>query len=505
MRLTNSQNSKDADAAAIHIRGVPSTLLMRNAAGHVARAAERRARCRRAVIFCGSGNNGGDGVAAALFLLRWGFQVRVLLTGSREKLTPDTREMERRLRELGGALEPFDPEDAALREELRQTGVIVDAMFGVGLSRPLAGLPLVAVEAINAAGAPVVAADIPSGVESDTGRVLGAAVRADETVTFSLAKPGHFLEPGCVYCGDITVADIGIPRDLVTDSVIPVRAVVREDLCLPRRAPVSHKGDYGRVLILAGSVGYTGAPALAALGALRAGAGLVSLGVPEPIYPIVAAQQREVMVFPLAADGEGRLSPRCLPQLEARLSQCDVCLCGPGLGRSGGIVEFVRQVARSCAGRLILDADALWAAAEDPAILSLPAKPPILTPHDGEFRRLAGADTGDRLGESLDFAREKGVALVRKGHRTLIAWPDGGGDILTTGNPGMAKGGTGDALAGILAGFAGQLPLEAALPTAVWLHGRAGDLAREKLGEYAMTASDLLAALPEAEQELLEG
>lgn len=504
MRLTDTKKIQDADASAIHVRGIPSTLLMRNAAGHLARAAERRARERSAVIFCGSGNNGGDGVAAAQFLLRWGFRVRVLLVGKREKMTEDTREMERRLIALGGRLEDFDPEEPGLLCKLEQAGVIVDALFGVGLRRELTGNFRRAVELINAAGAPVVAADIASGVEANTGRILGAAVRCTETVTFTAAKPGHILEPGCVCCGELTVADIGIPPELRAEALTSCRAIGRGELRLPRRSPLSHKGDYGKLLLLAGGVGYTGAPNLSAWAAIRAGAGLVSLGVPEPIYPSCAMRQTEAMVFPLAANAQGCFSAAAIPEILRRAETSDVLVCGPGIGRSGDTVQLVRALLQTGEAPLVLDADALWAVAQDPEMLRETKRPLILTPHDGEYARLGGTDTGGRMAGSLDFAGKYGVILVRKGHRSFAAFPDGSVDIIRAGNPGMAKGGSGDALAGILGAMLCQLPLRQAVPTALWLHGRAGDLARDELGEYAMTATDLIGHLAAAEQEMLE-
>ncbi len=504
MRLTTTQKIRDADAAAIHVRGIPSILLMRNAAGHLARAAEARATNRRAVVFCGVGNNGGDGIGAALRLMRRGFAVRVFLVGQREKMTPDTREMERRLTELGGTPDLFDPAEPGLAARLAEAGVILDAIFGVGLRRPLEGQALAAVRAINAAGVPVVSADIPSGVEADTGRILGEAVRAAETVTFTRAKPGHFVEPGCTCCGRLTVADIGIPQELALAAETAWQALGKGELRLPRRSPVSHKGDYGRLLILGGSRGLAGAPNLCAQAALRAGAGLVSLGVPEAIYTISALKQAEAMVFPLPGDGEGQLGTESIPALERHLAACDVCVCGPGLGRGPGVTALVRHILHSHRGSLVLDADALWAVAQDPAMLRDRACRLVLTPHDGEYARLGGTDVGGRLAGSLEFAREYGILLVRKGHRTIVAWPEGDAAVICAGNPGMAKGGTGDALAGVLGGLLCQLPAEQAVPAAVWLHARAGDLACARLGEYAMTASDLIASLGEAELEMME-
>lgn len=493
MRLTIAQKMRDADNAAIHVSGVPSTWLMTNAAGHVARAAiDLMDTNRRAVIFCGSGNNGGDGVAAALYLLRRGVQLRVILVGSRTRLTSDTAEMERRLTELGGALEDFSAIDTdLLKEELDSAGVIIDALFGVGLNKELRGDALLAVELINCSETPVVAADIASGVEADTGRILGNAVKADVTVTFSMAKPGHFVEPGCTCCGRLQIGDIGIPKELVEESGIDIIAVTPEEVSLPKRDPVSHKGDYGKLLLVGGSVGYTGAPTLAARAAVRAGAGLVYLGVPESIYQITAVKNDEAMPFPLA-DRDGRLSGAALPVILDKLKDCDLCAFGMGLGRSDELTALIQRLIKESVKPLVIDADGLFALAQDMSVLEKARKTIVLTPHEGEFLRMGGALTGDRTGDAKAFAQKHGCVLVLKGHHSICAFPDGEVYIVPYGSPGMAKGGSGDVLSGILAAMLGQLPLKRAVITAVTLHARAGEVCAEKLGEYSMTPGDMI-------------
>ncbi len=505
MNLSSAQKMYDADAAAIHVWGVPSTLLMTNAARHVAQAAQEIAGGREAVIFCGSGNNGGDGVACAMHLLRRGLPVRALLVGSREKMTEDTREMERRLIELGGSLEDFNPDDTSLPDALRRAGVIVDAMFGIGLARPLAGRAARAVSLINAAGVPVIAADIPSGVSADTGEILGCAVRADQTITFSMAKPGQFLEPGCTCCGRVKVVDIGIPREVLAQAGSDCFTLDAQNVSLPRRPRISHKGDYGRLLILGGSVGYTGAPSLCAAGALRSGAGLVYMGVPRSIYAIIAAKNDAAMPFPLPDDAGGHLAEMAIPDILARLGRCDVCVAGPGLGRTPGVKALVEALITQFSGPLLLDADALWALGElGVGLLQRARGTVILTPHDGELARLGPLEGAGRLEEARTFAQKYGCVLIRKGHRTLCAFPDGEVTIATVGNPGMARGGSGDVLAGILGALLGQLPLKRAVNAAVWLHGRAGDLAAAEKGEYGMLPTDLIGRLPAAELEIQE-
>jgi NAD(P)H-hydrate epimerase len=494
---------KDADAAAIHIGGIPSTLLMAIAAGHLARAAEEMmGNNRSAVIFCGAGNNGGDGIAAGLYLLRRGVAVRLLFVGSRQKMTADTTEMARRLTELGGRLADFDPDEPGLEKMLAAAGVIIDAMFGIGLNALLRGNALTAARLINASGAPVLAADIPSGVEADTGRVSGEAVAADGTVTFSMAKTGHFAEPGCTFRGTLDIVNIGIPPEILEKAGIDVFAVTGDMLRLPKRPRVSHKGDYGKLLVVGGSVGYTGAPTLAARAAVRGGAGLVFVGVPAEIYRITAVKNDEAMPFPLCCDADGRLTAGAGPVISEKLSGCDALVIGPGLGRSEELAGLVPALLASADRPAVVDADGLRALAMDMTAVKQAGKPVVLTPHAGEFAGMGGALTGDRVSDARKFAAENSCVLVLKGHRTVSAFPDGTVYINTTGNPGMAKGGSGDVLAGLIGAMICQMPLRQAVITAVWLHGRAGDLCAEKIGEYAMTPSDIIAMLPEAMKEI---
>ena len=503
VELSNSKTIRAADEAAIQGRGIPSRKLMEAAADALAKAAADLAgHTRTAAVFCGPGNNGGDGVAAARILMDMGFSVRVFLVGDREKMTEDARAMERELQSAGGALLDFDASSEIIRDWVKNAGVVVDAIFGVGLSRELTGQARDAVELINTAGRPVAAADVPSGVSADTGAVLGAAVRANRTVTFSLAKAGHFLEPGCVCRGQLDVADIGIPADILAEAGCGLYAIHGEDLALPQRGRLTHKGDYGKVLIAAGSVGYTGAASLCAKAAVRAGAGLVYLAVPADIYEIAAMKNDEAMVFPAPGNGSGRFGPDAAESLARRLADCDVCVIGPGLGRDRDTAALTGAVLRSAPGPVVADADALWTIARQPELLRRAAGPVVLTPHEGEFARLLGRPVSDRLADAMGFAAEHGCAVVLKGHRTICAFPDGKGYVIDAGNPGMATGGTGDVLAGVIGALLGQMPSRRAVVTACWLHARAGDLAAARYGEYALKAGDIIDLLPEAEMEI---
>ncbi len=502
MLLAMSKTMREADRFAIEKLGIPSTLLMRKAAKALADSALcflKDSVCPRAAVFCGSGNNGGDGIGAAAELIRQGVLVRVFLVSPREKMTEDSLEMERRLIEMGGGLEVFS-RLTDIGEYCASCGVIIDAMFGTGLSSPLKGDASSAARLINSLDVPVVAADIASGVAADTGLVPGIAVRADITVTFGQAKPGHFVEPGCVYTGQLKVADIGTE---VTDRD-GIFSVGLEDIKLPERDRLSHKGTFGRVLIIGGSVGYTGAPVLSARAAQRAGAGLVFVGVPEKIYPIAAKKLDEPMPFPLPCDKDGKLQLSALDEIKKKLGGISALLLGPGLGRSEDLKELVCGLIKDSGVPAVIDADGLNALAENINILDGQVKKPlVLTPHEGEFARLGGDLSEGRLFAARGFAKKHGCVLVLKGHRTISAFPDGEVYINTTGNPGMAKGGSGDVLAGIIVALLAQgLKTKEAVKAAVYIHSAAGDMLAGKLSEYSLLPSDIIRALPKVIMKL---
>ena len=453
-------------------------------------------------IFCGPGNNGGDGVAAARLLLEAGYRVRTFLLGNREKMTPDERAMEEKLKAAGGELESLDLEDRRTTAWLSTCDCFVDALFGVGLQRPLAGEFLALVQWLNRMRTPVVSCDLPSGVHGDTGEILGDAIQAKVTVTFTCAKPGLYLDAGAGRAGKVEVANIGIPWELVFEQikqgkegthVLPNYA----RLNLPRRPVDGHKGDFGKLFILAGSEGYTGAPNLAARAALRTGAGLVFLGVPREIYPILAVKCDEAMPFPL---------PERYEEILEKARGCDVALIGPGLGRHPKTEKLVRALLEDLDIPVVLDADGINALCGHIDILDKRSAPTVLTPHTGEFARLTGCPlpVKDRLSAARAFAKEHHCTLVLKGHGTVTAAPSGNCWICGTGNPGMAKGGSGDVLSGMIAALWGQKPLKGPYTDlselaawAVWYHGKAGDKCARKLGEYGMLPSDLLDAIPE--------
>ena len=519
MRLSTAAQMKEMDRRAIEERGIPSPVLMERAARHVAEEAVRflerengscGRRPYRAAVFCGPGNNGGDGVAAARFLAERGLEMRAFLVGSRERMTADTRLMEERLAQAGLALEDWQTEEQ--KDWCACADLILDALLGVGLRGEVRPGVKETILWLDSLDKPVLAVDIASGIHSDTGEVMGAALHAAVTVTFTLPKFGHLEGQGGYYTGELKTADIGIPEDVVEQVLAEKddegKAPVFEacdGACagrlLPRRCPDGHKGTFGRVSITGGSIGLTGAPVLASRGAARCGSGLIFLGVPESIYPVTAASCLEVMPSPLS-DQNGRISSRAFFQILERLNSCDAGLIGPGLGRSQELSLLVCKLLEQTAVPLVLDADGLYAVKDRKELLRQRQEKglvTILTPHEGEFAYLGGDLSLGRRRAALRFAERYGCILALKGPATVTASPDGRVYINTTGNNGMAKGGSGDVLAGMVLSFLGQgmEPVEAAA-LAVYLHGLAGDLCRDRLGEYGMLPGDLAEEIPAA-------
>ena len=505
MKLITSAEMKALDRQATEQAGILSTALMLNAAAHIVDTAKSiMGNNPRVAVFCGSGNNGGDGIAAAGILLEEGHEVQVFLVTGREKMSEDAQEMEGRLIEAGGSLSSFNPECPDMIAYAASCGVIIDAIFGIGLNAELRGKPLAAVKLINRLGVPVLSVDIATGVEADTGKIFGVAVQAFCTVTFTLPKPGNFIGKGGNASGRVKVVDIGIPKTLIDRVHSQSYIITQANVSLPPRRRDLHKGAAGKLLLIGGSVGYTGALPLAAFGALRTGAGLVFMGVPESIYAITAVNALEAMPFPLPCT-RGRLNMRALPIILNHMAGCDALLIGPGLGQGEETEALVAALVRASKIPVILDADGLNAISQNIHVLDEARAPIILTPHDGEFARLGGDLThGHRLQEARAFSNRWGCSLVLKGPGTITAFPEGTVCVNTTGNPGMATGGSGDVLSGMITALVGQgLPFSKAVYISVWAHGRAGDLAASRLGQYSMLPSDMLDDLPEVLQSIV--
>ncbi|MCX7599821.1 MAG: NAD(P)H-hydrate dehydratase, partial [Armatimonadetes bacterium] len=508
VKIATAEQMRALDQAAME-RGVPGRVLMENAGRAVAQAVAERAAemggTARVVVVAGRGNNGGDGLVAARLLHNRGFDVWVYLLAAGDELTGDAAENYVAARAYGVPMVE-QPTLETLREACAQADIIVDAILGTGIRGEVRGPARQAIEAINASAADVVAIDLPSGVDSDTGAICGDAVAADITLALALPKVGNLVYPGAGLCGELRVVDIGLPPDAVAEADIPTHLITAElaELCLPARWADMHKGDAGRVLIVAGSRGYTGAAALTAMGALRAGAGLVYLSIPESLNPILEAKCTEPITLPMPETEGASLSSRAAEEALEHAATCQAVALGPGIGRHPETAQLVQRLVAAIEAPLVIDADGLNCLADvDPGVLTQRPGPTIITPHPGELARLLQADVptlqADRLGSARAAAGLFRCVVVFKGAGTIVARPDGQAWINATGNHGMASAGMGDVLTGVIAGFlAGGASPEQAAIAGVYYHGRAADLAAEGRDPRSIIASDLLDGLGRA-------
>ena len=510
MRVLTPAQMREAERRTIEDFGVSSLHLMERAGEAVVAAIEAHVENRpgAVTVLCGRGNNGGDGWVVARLLRDRGWDVHGVLFGRVDDVTGDARANLERVRQAGIPLAEVENDDDwdRCRPRLDAGCLIVDALFGTGLTRPLSGLPATVARDVNAARASVVAIDLPTGLLSDLSRRDDPCFQAALTVTFAAPKLALALRPAPA--GRVSVADIGIPADVVANLAAPrIELLTAETIrpLVPVRPEESHKGDFGRVAIVAGSRGKTGAARLAGLGALRAGAGLVTVATPASCLGMVA-HEPEYMTLGLP-DEHGIATGDGLEELLA--GPWDVVAAGPGLGTGAGCRTIVRALLdRPDRGPLVLDADALTVCGENPDRLrGRPEAPVVITPHAGEMARLAGTTVADVQGDRVDaahsFATANGVHVVLKGARTVIAAPNGTLFINTTGNPGMAKGGSGDVLTGVVAAWLGQVrEVGAAVALAVHLHGLAGDLAAREMGESGVLARDIAQRLGPAVAQL---
>jgi len=514
MRVLNAAQMREADRRTIEEIGLPSLVLMENAGRQVVAAMEaafERLVDERVAVLCGRGNNGGDGFVVARTLHLRGVEVTPYLLGRVEEVRGDARVNLEILGRLGVPV--VEIPDAHAWElhfsAISRCDLIVDAIFGTGFRGRPSGLLETVIADVNSAPIPVVAIDLPSGLSADTAEVEGDCIDASITVALAAPKLPLVLPPAEARAGDLVVVDIGIPPRVIDEVEGPWTGLLtREEMrrLVAPRQPDSHKGDYGRILVVAGSIGRTGAAHLAALGALRSGAGLVTVATPRSCVPIVAGLAPEYMTLPLEETPGGSVDAPALGRLLE--TPADVIAVGPGLGTEPGAVALVRGLVERAAAPLVLDADALNAFAGDAdRLVGRGGVEIVVTPHPGEMARLTGLSVEqierDRLEVARAFARAHRVYVVLKGYRTIVATPEGRAFINPTGNPGMATGGTGDVLTGVVAAwFAQLLDAEAACKLGVYLHGLAGDLAAEACSQQAMTAGDLASRLGEAVLEL---
>jgi hydroxyethylthiazole kinase-like uncharacterized protein yjeF len=500
------------DARAIRELGIPGPRLMDNAGTGAAALIARwlaPIRGKALVVVCGKGNNGGDGFVVARRLKARGAAVRVLLVGRRAEVRGDAAAALGRWR---GRVEEVE-EPSGLARALGGADVVVDALLGTGVSGAARGPVAAAIEAINRAGAggvPVVALDLPSGLDSDRGALLGPTVKAWRTVTFAGLKRSLLLAPAAAQAGAVEIGDIGVPAEEACRGITTWRLEIADVRpSFPPRDLDAHKGRFGHLLVVAGSLGKTGAAVLAGRAALRSGVGLCTIAAPASQQPIVAAQAPEYMTEALPETAAQSLSLKAKDRLLELARRMDAVAIGPGLSLDPEAQELARVLIRELEGPMVVDADALSALAGQLDLLHHAAGPRALTPHPGEMARMLGttieAVQADRVEMARTFAREHGVALALKGAHTVIGGPDGHVTINPTGNPGMAKGGSGDVLTGIVGALlAREIAPTAALRAGCYLHGLAGDVAARERGEYAMLASDIIESLPAALRALAQ-
>jgi len=514
MRVLNTQQMRDADRRTTEDIGLPASVLMENAGRQVVAAMESTfdsLSSMRVTVLCGRGNNGGDGFVVARTLMDRDVTTTVVLVGQSSQVTGEARTNLDVLRAL--EVDVIEIADAGAWE-LHGSGIldadlIIDALVGTGLRAPLSGLMQTVVEDVNACATPVLSIDLPSGLSADSPEPIGPVVDAAVTVTLAAPKLALVLPPGETVAGSLIVADIGIPAVVIGALDGPwVELLTRTSMraLMQPRAQDSHKGDYGHVLVIAGSPGKTGAAALAGIGALRSGAGRVTIATPAGCVALVSALGAEFMTLALPEGDDGCVAPEAIDEVLA--FDADVIAVGPGLGRTPGVGTFVRALFEHCTVPLVMDADAIVAFAGDAdALVAREGAEVILTPHPGEFATLLGLPIdhvqAQRLTLAREFAASHHVHLILKGHRTIVATPEGRSFINSTGNAGMATAGAGDVLTGAVAAWAGQLlDVEGACKLAVYLHGLAGDLAEADEGDVGMIAGDIADRLGDAALEL---
>lgn len=505
MKIVTSAEMREIDRRTSERFGVPSLTLMENAGRAAADfIGTRYPHARQIAVICGKGNNGGDGLVITRKLTEAGREVRTLLLADPSDLVGDAAEMFRKLAKAPIVIR--SPEDLRQSAQWLNSDLVVDAILGTGFRPPVSGLYAEAIAIINSGRSPVVSVDIPSGADADTlGEQAGLCCRSDAMVTFTAPRPAHVF--GTLTEGPTVIAPIGSPDEAIVSGLQLNLTTAREVAPLiGPRPPAANKGNFGHVLVVGGSLGKAGAAAMAGMSALRAGAGLATVATAKSVLPTVAGFHPEIMTEPLEETDAGTISMRALEygRMDALALGKSVLALGPGISRHPETSEFVRTLVAKAKTPVVLDADGLNAYEGRTTELPGLGRLLVITPHPGEMARLVrstpAAVQGDRINIARSFAREHDVIVVLKGHRTLVADRDGTIWVNATGNPGMATGGTGDILTGMIAGLMAQNPQRAfeAVTAAVHLHGLAGDVARETMGELSLVATDLIGALPEA-------
>jgi len=531
MKLVSSEQMRNIDKKTIEGAKIPGLELMEKAGRGSAEVAlkmlGKNAQDKKVVIFCGRGNNGGDGFVVGRYLFEWGAEVIFYLLGEKEKIMGDAEINLKKAIKMGLPIkEVLNIDDLPKKIE---ADLIVDAIFGTGFKGEIIGLDAEAINSINGSrvqrfnGLEVLSIDVPSGLNADTGEISNVCVKADRTATMGLPKIGHFFHPGKDYSGEVTVIDIGVPQEIIDEKKINLNVITKEEVkeLLPERPGDAYKGNCGRVVLIAGSTGLTGAAALASLSCLRVGAGMAILGIPKSLNEIMEIKLTEVMTKPLPdVRKKGALALRGLGEIIQILKWGDCVALGPGLGQHFETVELVKRLVIKIELPMVIDADGLNAIAKDSTILNQAKAPLILTPHIGELSRLINVPieeiAKDRIRYALESAKRFNCVMVFKGAPTIVAEPKGEAFVNSTGNAGMATAGSGDVLTGIIVGLLAQMLFDEkrkdednkmnikmnimldAATCGVFIHGLAGDLAKEEKGEMGMIAGDIMEKIPEA-------
>lgn len=506
MNVSSVEQMRYMDKTAVDNYLIPEQLLMENAALAACSVIQEYIHIydKKYMIICGTGNNGGDGLVAARKIHSMGGQVNVCIPGSREKYKGVSAQNLARLLTTPVPVLDLDHDPSnikLLKKEITHADVIVDALFGTGLARDVEGFYKEVIQLINNAGKTVVSLDIPSGVNGDTGQVMGIAVKADYTVTFGLPKYGNLLYPGYDCCGKLFVTHISFPPCLYNNEDCMVRVTIPPHL--DERNPMGHKGTFGDVLFIAGASQYLGAPYFSALSFLKAGGGYSRLAAPESLVPFIAAGGREIVYIPQKETSSGSIAKENRDTLLEYSSNADMVVMGPGLSLDPETRQLVCQLTEKIDKPLLLDGDGITAISGDIAVMKKRKRPTILTPHPGEMSRITGYSVKEIKEKSITILMETSkkcnAIIVLKQAHSLIGLPDGRVFINLSGNCGMATAGSGDVLTGTIAAMFGLgLSIPDAVRTGVFIHGIAGDKAAEATGQDGMTAQNIMEFLPRA-------
>ena len=511
MKLMTPKQMRQIDEEAINNYHIPSILLMEHAAYHIFRHIKEKYKKQNIVIVCGPGNNGGDGFALARQIKTWSHnKLKVFMLVAPEELSEDGRAYYNLCGHIGIEIVRITTSNVEIAyKELGKANVIVDALFGTGLSRKVEGIYADIIEHINRSAADIISIDIPSGIDGTTGQIQGIGIKADQTITLAAAKLGLYLYPAIDYVGELKIADIGIPQAILDKTETFYYTIQKEEMkqLLPIRTTRSNKGTYGKVLVIGGQTGMSGAVTLTSYGALKVGAGSVTAAVPHAIHDIMEQKVTEIMTIPLK-DQAGHISVDAAKQVQELIEKYDVIAIGPGIGRSEDIRPILRTVLLSdkpC----VVDADALYFFRELLEVVRMREADTIITPHPGEMTRLVDLTVEEILDNPVAttncFATKNNVITVLKIERTVVGDTKGNIYINISGNNGMAKGGSGDVLTGIIAGLlAGGVKAKDAAILGVYLHARAGDIMKTLKTEYTFLPSDLYQGIDKAFQELLD-